>query len=90
MDDVRLREVESKLDRLLVQMDGLVERFGDHEEEQKTFRSKLHRVIYGNGSSDKGHAVRIDRLEQAQGRRDRMLWLVAGGILTGAVALFLG
>ncbi len=86
-DSERLRDVERKLDRLLLEMGGLAEKFKDYEDEQKAFRVSVHESLYGpSGSPEQGLMVRVDRLEQSQTKRDRLMWVVAAGIVYSIIA----
>ncbi len=51
----------------------------------KTAINKLDNSIRGNGKP--GLLVRIDRLEQAEEVRSKLLWLIAASVVTSTVSL---
>ncbi len=46
---------------------------------------RLDEAIRGNGRP--GLMVRIDRLEQSESKRMKLLWLIAASVFTGSVSL---
>jgi len=58
------------------------------KEEFAQIQEKLDRLdeaIRGNG--EPGLKTRIDRLERSETTRSRLLWLIAGSAVTGAISL---
>jgi hypothetical protein len=53
--------------------------------EIKTKLDRLDEAIRGNG--EPGLKTRIDRLERSEATRSRLLWLIAGSAVTGAISL---
>lgn len=63
-------------------------------EQIATHVSELHVLFHGPaGESEKGIPVRVDRLEQTEKRRARLIWLLIGsvvGLFVQAVGSFTG
>ena len=49
--------------------------------------SEIHGAIFGNGRPERGHIVRLDRLEQAKAVQDRHLLALWSALIMGAVKM---
>ena len=77
MSDELLARIETKLDALTTKVDDRIA--------QDDARHERHaRILYGaNGKKDSpGLLVRIDRLEQTQGRQNWVIRIVLGALVT--------
>lgn len=48
--------------------------------------SLLNKLLTGNGDPEKGVIVRLDRVEQTQGRQRKFIWAIVGAVITQAVS----
>jgi len=76
----RLAEVERKQDRMLLLLETLTEKVGEHMESAKEAHEKFARVLFGDGNGRPGHNVRLDRLEQGAERQKWFLRTVGGAL----------
>lgn len=57
-------------------------------EENNRNQERMFKTIYGDGNGEKGHVIRIDRLEQRAKRTDRFSWAAFGAAIVAAVKAF--
>lgn len=86
MSDERLRTIEQQQERILVLLEGLTAKMHDRIRASDEWRAKVDRALWGDGNGQKGHNVRLDRLEQAQERQKWFTRAVGGAVVTAAVA----
>lgn len=81
----RLRDIDVQQAEILILLQGLAEKMEDRIIATDEWRVRTDRILIGDGNGQKGHNVRIDRLEQAQERSKRWTW----GVLIPVILLAL-
>lgn len=77
MDEQRLARIEAQQERTIAMLQGLTEKVDERIAQSAAWRARVERTVYGDGNGNKGHNLRIDRLEQAQERRTwRERWIL--------------
>lgn len=71
--DTRLRALEIQSAEILTLLRGLAKKIDDRIEASDVWRKQVDSILKGDGNGNKGHNVRLDRLEQAA---ERNKWLV--------------
>ena len=65
------------------QLDRIETQCAENSRDLKQIRITLH----GNGQPERGHVIRMDRLEIRAKRSDKLLWAVTGAVIVGAVGM---
>lgn len=71
--DTRLRALEVQTAEILTLLRGLAKKIEDRIEASDVWRKQVDSILKGDGNGNKGHNVRLDRLEQAA---ERNKWMV--------------
>ena len=72
MED-RLRHIETQQVEMIVLLRTLTEKVEERTAKSSNWHDKVERTVYGDGNGNKGHSLRLDRLEQDQ---ERQKWLI--------------
>lgn len=72
MNDNRLRALEIQSAEILTLLRSLSDKVDDRTDLSNAWRSRVDKILIGDGNGSKGHNVRLDRLEQAQERHKWM------------------
>ncbi len=80
-DQQRLANIEAQQARIIALIEALGDRLDEEKATAQQDRSRLYRVIFGDGNGNKGMVVRLDRLE---GAHERARWTIRaiGGAVT--------
>lgn len=87
MDSIeqRLAEIERTQERVLVLLESLTKQVGEQVAADREWRTRHDLVVFGDGNSNLGLRLRVDRLEQTA---ERAKWTVR--TVTAAVLALLG
>lgn len=84
----RLARIEADQARILAVLEHLSEKMESRIAHTDAWRDRVERTVYGDGNGNKGHSIRLDRLEQAQlaareahSRQKKLLATVAGAVI---------
>ncbi|KKL46847.1 hypothetical protein LCGC14_2341460 [marine sediment metagenome] len=72
-------------DRTLLVVEQLSEKVEARIDHTDEWRSKVDKVLHGDGNGFRGFNVRIDRLEQRASAQNRVIWALSGAL--GALVL---
>jgi hypothetical protein len=81
MTEERLRKLEVQNAEILLLLRGLSEKVEGRMAASDSWRDKVERILVGDGNGQKGHNVRLDRLEQAQERQKWATRTVGAGVM---------
>lgn len=85
----RLRALEIQSAQILLLLQELSTKMGDRITATDIWRTQVDRILMGDGNGQKGHNIRIDRLEQAAAHQKWMLRsIVIPVLLLAAKAVF--
>lgn len=73
MTEQRLSAIEAQLVRVTLMLENLTEKVDERSDVLETQSASMQKTVYGDGNGNKGHTLRIDRLEQTA---DRNKWAV--------------
>lgn len=90
LTEERLRKLEVQNAEILALLRGLSEKMMARIASTDSWRERVDRIIVGDGNGNKGHAVRLDRLEQDQERQKWLVRTVGGGVILLAIRAFHG
>jgi len=71
--DQRLRHIETQQAEMIVLLRTLTEKVEERIAQSSDWRKRIEKTVYGDGNGNKGHSLRVDRLEQTL---ERQKWLV--------------
>ncbi len=78
-----LESIARAQDRTILIVEQLTEKMEDRIDHTDEWRSKVDKVLHGDGNGFRGFNVRIDRLEQ---RASAQMWVVRA-LVTGLIAM---
>jgi len=76
----RLRSIEVQQAEVLMLLKGLAEKMDERIVQSDAWRQKIERTVMGDGNGNKGHSIRVDRLEQSAERQRFLVRTLIGGI----------
>lgn len=92
MDEQRLARIEADQARILAVLEHLSEKMESRISATDAWRSRIDRVVFGDGNGTNGHTIRLDRLEQAAAasqratdRQKKVLATVVGAVVVMAL-----
>lgn len=86
----RLRDIELSQVAILAAVENLAATMEDRIQDTDDWRAKVDGILRGDGNGQKGHNVRLDRLEGAYKRLARVGWLLVTGVLALALRALWG
>lgn len=72
-EETRLRDLEVQNAEILTILRGLSQKIDERIETTDAWKERVDRILVGDGNGQKGHNVRLDRLEQTC---ERQKWFV--------------
>ncbi len=80
-NEQRLRKLEVQNAEILALLHVLSEKMEGRIADTDSWRSKVDGILRGDGNGQKGHNVRLDRLEVAQERQKWTVRTIGAGVL---------
>lgn len=81
MSEDRLRAVEQNQERIIVLLESLTAKVEGRIADTDQWRNRVERTLLGDGNGQKGHNVRLDRLEQTAERQKWMFRTVFASLV---------